>query len=253
VPARARATAEIVSKATGILAGIAPTTAVYHRLDPRVELDIYIADGEPVDPGDVICRLSGPARALLTGERVALNFLQHLSGIATLTRQFVEAVENTGAKILDTRKTTPGWRGLEKAAVRAGGGLNHRTGLYDAVLIKDNHVAAAGGLAEAVSRVREQNTRELPVIVEVHSLDEMNTALDADVDRILLDNLGIAEMTEAVRRARRRKNRPALEASGNMTLDRVRQVAEAGVDFISVGALTHSAPALDMSMRIVKP
>jgi nicotinate-nucleotide pyrophosphorylase (carboxylating) len=253
VAARARATAEIVSKATGILAGIAPATAVYQRLDPRVELDIFIADGEPVDPGDVICRLNGPARALLTGERVALNFLQRLSGVATLTRQFVEAVEGTGAKILDTRKTTPGWRGLEKAAVRAGGGQNHRTGLYDAVLIKDNHVAAAGGLAEAVERVREQNNRKLPVIVEVHSLDELDTALDADVDRILLDNLGLAELTEAVRRAGRRASRPALEASGNMTLDRVRQVAEAGVDFISVGALTHSAPALDMSMRIVKP
>jgi nicotinate-nucleotide pyrophosphorylase (carboxylating) len=253
VAARTRAVAEITAKAEGIVAGLAPATAVFLRLDPRVEPDIRIGDAERVAPGDMICRLSGPARALLTGERVALNFLQRLSGVATLTRQFVEAVHGTGVKILDTRKTTPGWRGLEKAAVLAGGGENHRRGLFDAVLIKENHVALTGGLAEAIARVREQNTRKLPLIVEVHSLAELDPALDAGVDRILFDNLELDALAEAVRRARRRRNRPQLEASGNMTLERVRAVAGTGVDFISVGAITHSPTALDLSLRILRP
>lgn len=253
VPARTRAEAEITAKAEGIVAGLAPTTAVFLRLDPRVEPDIRITDGGHVAHGDMICRLSGPARALLTGERVALNFLQRLSGVATLTRRFVDAVHGTGVKILDTRKTTPGWRGLEKAAVLAGGGENHRRGLFDAILIKENHAAMTGGLAEAIARIREQNTRKLPVIVEVHSLAELDPALESDVDRILLDNLEVDELAEAVRRARRGRNRPLLEASGNMTLERVRAVAGTGVDFISVGAITHSAPALDLSLRILRP
>ena len=253
VPARARAAAEIRAKAKGVVAGLAPATAVFLRLDPRVEPDILITDGGRVTPGDLICRLAGPARALLTGERVALNFLQRLSGVDMLTRRFVDAVDGTGARILDTRKTTPGWRGLEKAAVRAGGGENHRIGLYDAILIKENHAALSGGLAEAVARVREQNTRNLPVIVEVHSLAELEPALEAGADRLLLDNLDDHTLAEVVRRTRRRRNRPMLEASGNITLERVRSVAATGVDFISIGAVTHSAPALDLSLRILRP
>lgn len=252
VPARMRGVAEIVAKAEGVLAGLAPATAVFLRLDPRVELDFRMADGQTIAPGDLICRINGPARALLTGERVALNFLMRLSAVATVTRRFMNEVAGTGVSILDTRKTTPGWRSLEKAAVRAGGGENHRKGLYDVVLIKDNHTAIAGGLAEALARVREQNTRGLPVIVEVHDFEQLEIALDAAVDRILIDNFDTGQLREAVRRARRRTSPPALEASGNMTLDNVREVAETGVDFISVGALTHSAPALDMSLRIVE-
>ncbi len=251
VPAKTQANAEIVSKAEGVIAGIIPATAVFLRVDRRIDAELLVADGERVTPGVVICRLTGPARALLTGERVALNFLQRLSGVATLTRRFVDAVAGTGVRILDTRKTTPGWRALEKAAVRAGGGQNHRLGLYDAILIKNNHISVAGSLTEAVTRVRAHNTRQLPVIVEVHSLDELDPALDAGADRVLLDNLEVTQLTLAVRRARSRTNPPALEASGNMTLDRVREVAETGVDFISIGTLTHSAPALDLSVRLI--
>lgn len=251
VPARLRVRAEVVAREDGILAGVAPATAVFLRLDSRVGCDLRLDDGAPVHDGDVVFSLNGPARAILTGERVALNFLQRLSGVATFTRRFVTAVDGTDARILDTRKTTPGWRSLEKAAVRAGGGVNHRMGLYDAVMIKDNHIAITGGLTAALAAVREQNTRALPVVVEVRTLDELDEALGAGVDRLLLDNLDLATLREAVLRARRQTPSPVLEASGNMTLERVRAVAETGVDFISVGALTHSAPALDLSLRIV--
>jgi nicotinate-nucleotide pyrophosphorylase (carboxylating) len=200
----------------------------------------------------VILTLRGPGRAILTGERVALNFLQRLSGVATTTRRFADAVAGTNARILDTRKTTPGWRTLEKAAVRAGGGENHRHGLYDAVLVKDNHIAIAGGIEEAIRRIRDHNVQGLPVIVEVRTLEELDAVLEHTVDRILLDNMDTASLREAVRRTRCRTG-PALEASGNMSLDRVREVAGTGVDFISVGALTHSAPAMDLSLRIVNP
>jgi nicotinate-nucleotide pyrophosphorylase (carboxylating) len=251
--ARVRAHATISAKARGIIAGVSVAHAVFLRLDPRVELDVLISDGELAAPGDTVCTVRGPARAVLTGERTALNFLQRLSGVATLTRRFVDAVDGTGARILDTRKTTPGWRVLEKAAVRAGGGHNHRAGLFDAVLIKENHVAIAGGLTSAVARVRDQNTRGLPVIVEVRDIDEVREALDLGVDRLLLDNMEPALMNDVVRLVARREPRPELEASGNVSLDTVRAIAETGVDFISVGALTHSAPALDLSLRIGKP
>ena len=253
VSARTRGEAQIVAKAEGVIAGVGLAAAVFLRLDPRVEIDVAVSDGGSVRPGDVVCDVRGPARAMLTGERVALNFLQRLSGIATLTRRYVDALKGTGTKVLDTRKTTPGWRSLEKGAVRAGGGANHRAGLYDMVMIKDNHKAIAGGLAAAVARVRDQNTRELPICVEVHSLAELDDALAAGVDRLLLDNMDVETLTSAVKRAQRARPRPQLEASGNMTLKRVRQVAETGVDFISVGALTHSAPALDLSMRFRLP
>lgn len=249
VPARTRGRARLVAKQDGVLAGTGIAASVFLRLDPRVECTFHIADGLAVHSGDVICTVAGPARAILTGERVALNFAQRLSGIATLTRRYAAAVAATGCRILDTRKTTPGWRTLEKAAVAAGGGSNHRQGLFDMILIKDNHKAVAGGLATAIVRVREQNTRGLPVCVEVHSLDELDIALAARVDRILLDNLSTAELAAAVARAREHEPRPELEASGNMTLERVPEVAATGVDFISVGAITHSAPALDLSLQ----
>jgi nicotinate-nucleotide pyrophosphorylase (carboxylating) len=253
VSARTRVHAAIVGKAEGVVAGIDLARAVFLRLDPRADFEVLVADGERVTPGETILRLRGPGRAVLTGERVALNFLQRLSGIATLTRRFVEAIAGTGASILDTRKTTPGWRALEKAAVRAGGGENHRSGLYDMVLIKENHIAIAGGIAEAVKRVREQNLKKLPITVEVHSLEGLDAALDARVDRLLLDNLDTPTLRAIVKRVARLEQRPRLEASGNMSLDRVRDVAETGVDFISVGSLTHSAPALDLSLLIEKP
>ena len=225
------------------------------ELDPDAELEALRRDGDAVEPGDVVLRIRGEARAILTGERTALNFLQRLSGVATLTRRYVDAVAGTGARILDTRKTTPGWRRLEKAAVRAGGGDNHRAGLYDMVLIKENHIAAAGGITAAVQRVRERNSEGLAVEVEVTSPPELEEAVRAGVDRVLLDNMGLDELRAAVALAERTaaaagRPRPELEASGNMTLERVRAVAETGVDFISVGALTHSATALDLSLLI---
>lgn len=253
VPARTRVHGRITAKADGVIAGIGVMAAVFLRLDPRVEFDVAAHDGERVTAGDIVCTLRGPGRTILTGERVALNFLQQLSGIATMTRKFVDAISGTNTRILDTRKTTPGWRTLEKAAVVAGGGTNHRAGLYDMVLIKDNHIAIAGGLKEAVTRINEQNTKNLPVTVEVHSLEALDAAIEVGATRLLLDNFDLQTLDAAVKRARKSKTKPQLEASGNMTLDRVRAVAETGVDFISVGALTHSAPALDLSLLIYRP
>ncbi|HEX7119719.1 MAG TPA: carboxylating nicotinate-nucleotide diphosphorylase [Longimicrobiales bacterium] len=255
VPEGSRVVGRVVAKAGGVIAGAAIAEAVFHRLDRSLAVHIERDDGSVVAPGDVVLTVSGDARAVLTGERTALNFLQRLSGVASLTRRFVDAVRGTGARILDTRKTTPGWRALEKAAVRAGGGHNHRAGLYDMVLIKENHIAAAGGITPAIERVRERNDQALPVEVEVTTRRELDEALEAGVDRVLLDNMGLTEMRDAVERVRawaRASGRPApqLEASGNVTLERVRAIAETGVDFISVGALTHSAPALDLSLRL---
>lgn len=253
VPARTRAHATIIARADGVIAGTALAAAVFLRLEPGIDIDVVAGDGQGVRPGQSVVRLRGPGRAILTGERVALNFLQRLSGVATLTRRFVAAVEGTGAQILDTRKTTPGWRALEKAAVRAGGGVNHRAGLYDMVLIKENHKAIAGGLTEAVRRVREQNSSGLPITVEIHSPDELEAALAAGVDRLLLDNFDTATIAQMVKRTHELKQRPLIEASGNMSLERVGEVAAAGVDFISVGALTHSAPAFDLSLLLEVP
>jgi nicotinate-nucleotide pyrophosphorylase (carboxylating) len=253
VPARTRVKGTIVAKADGVIAGVALAAAVFLRLDPRVEFDVLTGDGQRVTAGDLVVRVSGPGRAILTGERVALNFLQRLSGVATLTRRFVDAIDGTRTRVLDTRKTTPGWRALEKSAVRAGGGDNHRAGLYDMILIKENHAAIAGGLGAAITRVRDQNTRGLPVAVEVHSVDDLDIALAAGVERILLDNMDARTIADMTRRAKRLRQPPLVEASGNMTLERVREVAAAGVDFISIGALTHSAPALDLSLLIARP
>ncbi len=252
VPPRARIRARVTAGAAGVVAGLNASLAAFLRMDGRIETNRLAEDGQLVEPGTVLYEVRGPGRALLGAERVALNFLQHLSGIATLTRRYVDAIAGTPACILDTRKTTPGMRSLEKAAVRAGGARNHRRDLSEAVLIKDNHIVVAGGLGEALSQVKDHNTRELPVIVEVGSLEELDMALQAGVDRVLLDNMNVDQMREAVRQAKRRRPPPEIEASGNMTLERVRAVAECGVDFISVGALTHSAPALDVSLEVLR-
>jgi nicotinate-nucleotide pyrophosphorylase (carboxylating) len=196
-----------------------------------------------------VARAEGPARALLAAERTALNLLCHLSGVATLTARFVRQVEGTGARILDTRKTIPGLRALEKAAVAAGGGTNHRMGLYDAILIKENHAALAGGVGEAVRRARDQRP-DLPVEVECRNLDEVGQGVEAGADRLLLDNMSPAQLQEAVSAARGGGSGPELEASGGITLENVAEIAASGVDYVSIGALTHSAPALDLSMTL---
>lgn len=251
VPETVSGTARIVAKAAGVIAGTDVAAEVFRRVDSSLEIEVLAEDGREVASGELVMRVRGSARSLLTAERVALNFLQRLSGVATLTRAYVRAVEGTGARILDTRKTTPGARALEKAAVRAGGGENHRFGLHDMVLIKENHIAAAGGIPAAVEAVRGRNAAGLAVEVEVTSLDELDEALAAGVDRVLLDNMAPATMREAVERARARGGgAPELEASGGITLETVRHVAETGVDFVSVGALTHSVPALDLSLLL---
>lgn len=248
MPPEKRILGMITAKAPGVIAGLSAVRAVYQQVDPNVRVHSLVGDGDSVTPGAVVCEVSGSGRAVLTGERVALNFLQRLSGIATLTAQFVSATAGTNAMILDTRKTTPGWRLLEKYAVRMGGGHNHRMGLYDMVLIKDNHIDAAGSVTAAVEAVRRApEAADLQVEVEVKTLDELREALSLNSDRILLDNMDEAQLREAVRITAKQV---PLEASGNMSLERVAAVAATGVDFISVGSLTHSAPALDLSMRL---
>jgi nicotinate-nucleotide pyrophosphorylase (carboxylating) len=246
LPENTQAQARLVAKAEGVIAGLFAFERTFHHLAPDVEIVLHAADGARVQPGALIATLRGSARALLTGERTALNFLQRLSGIATLARRYVDAVAGTGAIILDTRKTTPGYRLLEKYAVRMGGAQNHRMGLYDAAMIKDNHIDAAGGITAAVERVRAYSP-DVPIIVEVRTMDELREALPLSVSQILLDNMTLEEMRACVLET---AGRVPLEASGNMSLERVRSVAETGVNYISVGALTHSAPALDLSMQI---
>lgn len=247
VPAEARARAAINQKEPGVIFGLEVAAAVFAALDPQVAFAPLIEEGVWSDGGRV-AEIEGPARAILTGERTALNFLQRLSGIATLTARCAQAVQGTEARILDTRKTTPGLRELEKAAVAAGGGTNHRMGLFDAVLIKENHAAIAGGVTEAVRRVREAELRA-PMEVECRSLEEVEQALAAGAQRILLDNMSPPELRTAVERV---EGRAELEASGGVTLQTLPEIARTGVNFISVGALTHSAPALDLSL-ILEP
>jgi len=246
VPEGRSGQAAIVAKAHGVLAGLPVAAEVFRRVDARIGFETLALDGEPVAPGDVVARLQGPLPGILTAERTALNFLARLSGIATTTARFVDAVAPYKAVILDTRKTTPGWRLLEKYAVRCGGGRNHRLGLYDMVLIKDNHIAACGSISEAVRRVRAAGG-EVPIEVEVRTLEELEEALGLGVDRILLDNMDLATLREAVHLA---GGKVPLEASGGITLENVAQVAACEVDFISVGAITHSAPALDLSLEL---
>jgi nicotinate-nucleotide pyrophosphorylase (carboxylating) len=242
VPAGARLEATLVLKERGVVAGLEVAEAVFRELDSDVEFEHVAQDGDVVE-GEV-ARVAGDARALLTGERTALNLLGRLSGIATVTARYVEAVEGTGATILDTRKTTPGLRALEKLAVRAGGGTNHRFGLHDGVLIKDNHLRLGGGIARSVRSARETG---LAVEVECETLDDVREALAAAADTILLDNMTLDQLREAVREV---GGRAKTEASGGVTLDTVRAIAETGVDFISVGALTHSARSLDVSLEV---
>jgi len=243
-----QATCTILAKAPGVVSGLPVAAAVFARVDPAIEVRPLTADGERVAAGDALADVAGPAAGLLAGERVALNFLQRLSGVATETARYVEAVAGTGARIVDTRKTTPGLRALEKAAIRHGGGHNHRVGLADGVLIKDNHLAALGGpdaIARAAGLARERAPHTLRIEVEVTSLDELRQALEAGADVVLLDNMGPALLREAVALT---AGRALLEASGGVTLATVRAVAETGVGLVSVGALTHSAPALDISL-----
>ncbi len=246
VPAGQESTADFVVRGSGVVAGLAVAEAVMEAAgDVRVQRTAA-ADGDLVRPGDVLLSVSGRTRDLLTGERTALNLLCHLSGVATATRQWADAVAGTAAAVRDTRKTTPGLRALEKYAVRCGGGVNHRMSLSDAALVKDNHVVAAGGVAEAFAAVRAM-WPGLPVEVEVDSLAQLRTALDAGADLVLLDNMSPALMSEAVQIT---AGRARLEASGGLTLDTARAVAETGVDYIAVGALTHSAPVLDIGLDL---
>lgn len=250
VPAESRSEAVIVAKQRLTVAGLTVAAEVFRAVDAELSVDFRSGDSDEVERDDVVMAIAGPTRSLLTAERTALNFLGRLSGIATLTRAFVSRVEGTGARIVDTRKTTPGWRALEKMAVRAGGGTNHRMGLDDMVLVKENHIAAAGGLTAAIVLVRRSNDG-LPVEVEVRTGDELTEALEAGVKRILLDNMDPDRLREAVSLVRGRAGEGVtLEASGNVTLDTVRDVAETGVDLISVGALTHSAAAADFSLQV---
>lgn len=243
IPAGAEGRAVLLAKAAGIVCGLPICAEVFRRVDPRLRFLAQVQDGEPVAPGDEVAEVAGPLRGILAAERTALNFLSRLSGIATLTFQFVKAVANYPVVVLDTRKTTPGWRVLEKYAVRCGGGRNHRFGLYDRVLIKDNHLAYVGSVGEAVRRARGAGL----VAVEVRDLEELREALDAGAAWILLDNMDLPTLRRAVALA---KGRAFLEASGGITLARAAEVAATGVDAISVGALTHSAPALDFSLEV---
>jgi nicotinate-nucleotide pyrophosphorylase (carboxylating) len=248
VPRDAQVRARISQKAPGVIAGLRVAQAVFERVDPEVVFVTHCPEGKWREAG-AVAELSGSAASILAAERVALNFLGHLSGVATLTARYVRAVEGTGARILDTRKTTPGLRELEKDAVRRGGGVSHRSGLYDGILAKENHAKLAGGVGEAARRAVDAAAGRDTLLVEVEcaELHEVEAALDAGVTRILLDNMSPAELREAVELVR---GRAELEASGGITLENIRDVAETGVDFISVGALTHSAPALDVSLLL---
>jgi nicotinate-nucleotide pyrophosphorylase (carboxylating) len=242
----AEARAHLVARAAGCIAGVGTALRVFELVDPRVATAALELDGAMVDGGTIVASVSGPARAILAGERVALNLLGHLSGVATATRALVDRVAGTRARILDTRKTTPLWRALEKRAVVAGGGANHRMGLYDAVLIKDNHVQAVGSVAEAVRKARAKvGKKKMHVEVEIERLADLEPAIEAGADIVMLDNMPPARMRKAVEIAR---GRCALEASGGVTLANVRRIAETGVDYISVGWITHSAPALDVAL-----
>ena len=251
VPSTMQALGRIVARERAVVAGSETAAEVFRRVDPRLHVDVLQRDGALLMGGETIVEVRGAARSILTAERVALNFLQRLSGIATLTRQFVEGAGKSKAQILDTRKTTPGLRALEKAAVVAGGGASHRFGLYDMVLVKDNHLMAApgvGSLAAAIQRIRQERP-DVRIEIEADRLEQVRTFLEIDgIDVILLDNMNPAEMREAVALGKKRGMK--FEASGGVTLKNIRQIAATGVDYVSVGALTHSAPAVDLSLEL---
>jgi nicotinate-nucleotide pyrophosphorylase (carboxylating) len=247
LPPELRARARVVAKSAGVMAGLDVARAVFAEVDARVAFEARVADGTAVAPGTEVAVVDGPALALMTAVRTALNFLQRMSGIATTTRAFVDLVAGTGASILDTRKTAPGLRALDKQAVRAGGGHNHRFGLFDMVLIKDNHIDACGTISEAIGRVRRSTDAGLPIEVECRSLEDVRESLPFGLNRLLLDNMTIEEVRACVAFV---DGRVPLEVSGNVTLANVRDYALTGVDCISVGALTHSVQALDVSLVV---
>lgn len=248
VPEDAVLTGELRAKGSGVISGVGLCGAVFRKLDPDCEWEEMVCDGDRVSPGDVIACVTGRGRAILSAERTALNILQKMSGISTLTSSFVKAADGSGVKIKDTRKTLPGLRWISKYAVAAGGGHNHRGGLYDGVLIKDNHIKAAGGIAAAVGRARESVGDAFSIEVETKTLEQVKEAVSCGADIIMLDNMDIAQTKEAVSFIDRRA---LVEASGGVTLENVGEIARSGVDFISVGALTHSAPCLDISFDVL--
>lgn len=250
IPATRQARATVISRESAILCGRAWFDAVFRQLDPGITVTWRVDEGERVVPDQVLCEMSGGARTLLTGERTALNFLQLLSATATVTRRYVDAIAGTRARVLDTRKTLPGLRLAQKYAVLCGGGVNHRIGLFDAILVKENHIAAAGSIAAAVAHARDIAGRAI-VEVEVENLDELNQALATDIDRVLLDNFTLEHLREAVRLTRATSRRVELEASGNVSLETIGPIAATGVDFVSIGGLTKHVQAVDLSMRFV--
>lgn len=243
-----QSTGRFVAKSAGIIAGIKISQAVFQHLDPLLQFEIVKNDGEAVEPGEIIAFISGKTASILTGERVALNFVQRLSGIATRTYRMVESIKYYKAEIVDTRKTTPGMRELEKYAVRVGGARNHRFGLYDGVMIKDNHIKAAGGIQKAVSAVRQKVPHTLKIEVEVENMLQLEEALNAGADIIMLDNMSLEDMKNAVEFT---AGRALLEASGGINEENVVEAAKTGVDFISIGALTHSVQSMDISMNLI--
>jgi nicotinate-nucleotide pyrophosphorylase (carboxylating) len=257
-PAKAR----LIAKSSGVLSGLMPALTVFHIVDSANRVKVLKKDGDSFSAGDVILEVEGFNQTILSSERVAINFIAHLSGIASFTRAFVDKVAGTNCKILDTRKTTPGWRHVEKLAVTHGGGTNHRIGLYDMVLIKDNHIAATGSIIEAVRRTRDflssreyrvqfrQEAGSVKIEVEVTNEQQVTDAIECRVDRLLLDNQSITSLTHLVQLARKLDPKMELEASGNVSLNTVAAIAATGVDYISIGAITHSAPVADFSMQI---
>ncbi|MBM3239138.1 carboxylating nicotinate-nucleotide diphosphorylase [Candidatus Poribacteria bacterium] len=248
IPKDRVATGIIISKDTGLVAGLEVVELLLSMVDSQLMLTPMLSDGNKIEPGVEIGKIYGPAKPMLQAERTALNFLRRLSGIATLTAKYVQAVADYPVKIIDTRKTTPGWRILEKYAVRVGGGYNHRFGLYDAVLIKDNHIALAGSITKAIEMARSQIPHTMKIEVETESIQQVAEALNAKADIIMLDNMALNKMKEAVKLV---GGRVPIEASGNVRLETVKQIAATGVNLISVGALTHSAPALDISIDVI--
>lgn len=251
VPAERQANATIITRQAGVIAGLMIATEAFRVLDEHVSVELLVQDGATVHANDVLAHITGSARAILGAERVALNFLGHLSGIATITARCVHAVEGTQARILDTRKTTPGLRSLEKMAVQLGGGHNHRFGLSDGILIKDNHIKAAGGIVQAVTAARNMAPHLLKIEIECETLSEVQEALEAQADVVLLDNMDVETMRHAVSFIRRNAPRVLIEASGSIgtNAERLKAVAATGIDFISLGALTHSAPTVDVSLE----
>lgn len=255
IPADATGRQQLIVKEEGILAGVEIARRVFEKFDPSLRMEVFIGDGSHVRPGDVVFVVTGPVRSLLQTERTMLNIMQRMSGIATTTHRYQERLAGLKTKVLDTRKTTPGMRLLEKQAVKIGGGANHRIGLFDMILIKDNHTDFAGGIPQAVERAREwcrENGKDLRIEQEVRNTDEIRQALQAGVDRIMLDNFSPERTAEAVRLIRSVNPAVEIESSGGITLDTLREYGETGVDFISVGALTHSVKGLDMSFKAVK-